>query len=532
MKTAKIPLTVLASLLLFFPAMTRANPAVEAWVQRYNGPGNGDDYANAVAVDSSNNVVVTGYSTGAGGYYYHYATIKYSSVGVPLWTNRYDGPRNLYDEACAVAVDGSNNVVVTGYSTGTGGNYDYATIKYSSAGVPLWTNRYNGPENSDDYARAVAVDGSNNVIVTGYSYSSGGASSFNYVIIKYSSAGMPLWTNRYNGPGYSFSDDRAEAVAVDGDNNVIVTGFSLYDYATIKYSSAGVPLWTNRYAGPANSLDYAYAVAVDGDNNVIVTGSCSDGGDADDYTTVKYSSAGVPLWTNRYDGPASFYDDACAVKVDSDNNVIVTGTSDGSYFGYATIKYSSAGVPLWTNRYNGLLDADAYAVAVDSDNNVIVTGTSSSSGGDTYDYATVAYSSVGMPLWTNRYNGPGNSYDYAMAMAVDHSNNVIVTGSSYGIGGNYDYATIKYSSAGVPLLSITRTAANTVIVSWPAPAEGWVLEYTNTLMGVSGAWPQMPPPYQTNETTIWATFTNMPATDSQFYRLQKPSGWGPFVGAF
>ena len=35
--------------------------------------------------------------------------------------------------------------------------------------MPLWTNRYNGPGNGDDYACAVAVDGSNNVIVTGYS---------------------------------------------------------------------------------------------------------------------------------------------------------------------------------------------------------------------------------------------------------------------------------------------------------------------------------------------------------------------------
>ncbi len=49
-------------------------------------------------------------------------------------------------------------------------HYDYATIKYSSAGVPLWTNRYNGPANREDYAYAVAVDGSNNVIVTGSSY--------------------------------------------------------------------------------------------------------------------------------------------------------------------------------------------------------------------------------------------------------------------------------------------------------------------------------------------------------------------------
>ena len=39
---------------------------------------------------------------------------------MPLWTNRYNGPGNGDDEACAVAVDGSNNVIVTGHSAGSG----------------------------------------------------------------------------------------------------------------------------------------------------------------------------------------------------------------------------------------------------------------------------------------------------------------------------------------------------------------------------------------------------------------------------
>src|ERR1019366_6461219 len=150
-------------IILLLPALTRAETAVQAWVQRYNGPGN---EASAVAVDGSNNVIVTGYSDG-GGYNYDYATIKYSSAGVPLWTNRYNGPGNSDDYGQAVAVDGNGDVIVTGYSYGTASDLDYATIKYSSVGVPLWTNRYNGPGNGADYAVAVAVDGSNNVIVTG-----------------------------------------------------------------------------------------------------------------------------------------------------------------------------------------------------------------------------------------------------------------------------------------------------------------------------------------------------------------------------
>ena len=93
---------------------------------------------SAVAVDGSNNVIVTGYSMAVGSDY-DYATIKYSSAGVPLWTNRYNGPGNGDDQACAVAVDRSGNVIVTGYSTGSGGDYDFATMKYICVPSPVMT---------------------------------------------------------------------------------------------------------------------------------------------------------------------------------------------------------------------------------------------------------------------------------------------------------------------------------------------------------------------------------------------------------
>jgi hypothetical protein len=247
-----------------------------------------------VAVDHSDNVIVTGFSTGSGGSY-DYATVKYPRLGgpMPAWINRYNGPANGNDCASTVAVDGSDNVIVTGYSTGIGSGYDYTTIKYSSDGIPLWTNRYNVPGNGDDYATAMVVDGNNNVIVTGYSR---GGSGYDYATIKYSSAGVPLWTNRYDGPEATLPEG-GPAVAVDGCNNVIVTGYSTgsgggYDYATIKYSSAGVELWTNRYnAGGAS------AVAVDRGGNVIVTGYSTDSGIGYDFATIKYICVPSPVVT-------------------------------------------------------------------------------------------------------------------------------------------------------------------------------------------------------------------------------------------
>jgi len=498
---AVLKLTMAWSMVIFLllPAQTRGETAVQAWVQRYNGPGNGDDQARVVAVDGSNNVIVTGYSASTNGYpsNYDYLTIKYSSAGVPLWTNRYHA-----GVANAVAVDGSNDVIVTGWWYGGGMYNDCLTIKYSSAGLPLWTNCYSGLENGDDQARVVAVDGSNNVIVTGYSASTNAYPyNYDYLTIKYSSAGIPLWTNRYNGPGNT--DDEAIAVAVDGSNNVIVTGHSVgskgnNDYATIQYSSAGVPLWTNRYSGPGNGYNLATAVAVDGRNNVIVTGYSLGSGSHEDYATIQYSSEGVPLWTNRYDGPGNGLDEAAAVVVDGSNNVIVTGYSSGSSssgYDYATVKYSSAGEPLWTNRYNGPASEsdEATSVSVDTRNNVIATGFSFGSG--SYDdYTTIHYSSAGAPLWTNRYNGPGNWADQAVAVAVDHSNNVIVTGLSLGSGGDYDFATIKYVCVPEPVLTALQPTngtfqlrvedvlqPGTLVIEASTNLAGWAPVFTNTI---------------------------------------------------
>jgi len=99
------------------------------------------------------------------------------------WVARYNGPDNSEDRAQDIAVDGSGNVYVTGQSKGSGTGYDYATIKYNTTGKLLWAKRYNGPGNSCDWPWAIAVDGSGNVYVTGDSLGSG--TNYDYATMKY-----------------------------------------------------------------------------------------------------------------------------------------------------------------------------------------------------------------------------------------------------------------------------------------------------------------------------------------------------------
>ena len=90
---------------------------------------------NALVLDSSNNVYVTGSRGG------DYGTIKYNSSGVQQWVKTYNGPGNGGDGASSIAVDNLDNVYVTGSSAGIGTGSDYATIKYSP--TPSILNSFN-----------------------------------------------------------------------------------------------------------------------------------------------------------------------------------------------------------------------------------------------------------------------------------------------------------------------------------------------------------------------------------------------------
>jgi len=253
-------------LLISLPCIALAQ-VTEEWVARYDGAGDGwsGDVASAIAVDNSGNVFVTGRSDGSGTEV-DYATIKYNSAGVEQWVTRYNGPVNGDDKASAIAVDKSGNVYVTGVSVGSGMNVDYTTIKYDSLGAERWVARYNGMGNYADVAYSIAADKSGNVYVTGISY--GGFSNYDYATIKYNSAGVEQWIARYNGPKNSI--DGASSLALDNSGNIYVTGCSTawndsldpnssydFDYATIMYNSAGLEQWVARYNGPGNDDDIA-----------------------------------------------------------------------------------------------------------------------------------------------------------------------------------------------------------------------------------------------------------------------------------
>ncbi|MFQ6031391.1 MAG: SBBP repeat-containing protein [Candidatus Zixiibacteriota bacterium] len=433
-----------------------------AWVRRYNGLGNGEDAAWDIAGDDSGNVYVTGKSYG-GATADDYLTIKYAPDGTELWAQTYNGAGDPPDEARALAVDDSGNVYVAGSS---------GTIKYDAGGNEVWILPWGGVD--------IALDKSNNVYVTG-----GG---LDYVTIKYYPDGETAWVRTYDGPGNG--PDKARSVAIDDSGNVYVTGWSVGsgtydDYATIKYYPNGDTAWVRRYNGAGNWVDWAYDLAVDDSGNVYVTGALNEGGTDQNYGTIKYYPDGVIAWVRKYDGGVNSDDEAVAITMDVSGNVYISGMSVGMGWDYATIKYYPNGDTAWLRRYDGPAnDWDwSYDIAVDDSGNVYVTGFSQGTG-TFWDYTTIRYDPNGDIAWVETYDGPKNSYDAALAIAVDDFGNVYVTGFSEDIGTGRDYATIKYvqtdalrgdangdwviSSADIVYL------INYLFVNGPAPDPLWV----------------------------------------------------------
>jgi WD40 repeat protein len=292
---------------------------------------------------------------------------------------------------------------------------------------------------------------------------SGGSGSGNdYATVAYDAAtGAQLWVQRYDGP--ASGNDGATALAVSPDGSkLLVTGNSPglgsdYDYATVAYDAAtGAQLWVQRYDGPASGVDSAFALGVSPDGaSVFVTGSSPGVGSGNDYATVAYDAAtGAQLWVQRYNGPSSGSDNAFALGVSRDGSkLFVTGARGrgSSSSDYATVAYdASTGAQVWVQRYdgpgNGIDTAVALAVSPDGAK-LFVTGYSSGSGSG-YDYATIAYdAATGARLWVKRYDGPVSGDDVAVAtVGSPDASRLFVTGYSPGLGGDNDYATVAYST--------------------------------------------------------------------------------------
>jgi len=328
----------------------------EIWTNTYDS-GLGSDGSYEVAIDGNGNVISAGYqadTAGTNGY-----AIKYDAAGSEIttesWPIIYDGPlAGASDYFFGVAVDSNNNVIMTGQVNGTTSTPHVAmeVLKYNNAGALLWSKKeyvaaWNG-------GRDVFVDASDNVYVVGNVFQGWGNPAYHdWALWKYDSAGnpqagFPIYYDHGN-PEDPPPLELAFGVAVDDAENIVVVGRvsisgSDYDWHVRKYDSSGTFIWSDTYNGPAGLTDTAYKVAIDSNGDIVVAGYFNKGDSANadyDWLIIKYAkSDGTRLWTRTFESASGRSETAGAVIVDYLDNVYVGGSErDASDNGHWRLEY-------------------------------------------------------------------------------------------------------------------------------------------------------------------------------------------------
>lgn len=433
------------------------------WASRYTSAGNNIDRAIDLARDTSGNVIITG--TSWNGANFDIVTVKYDPAGNELWNRSYNGAGAGYDEGRAIAVDESGNVYVTGVSEGASSNYNAITIMYDPSGNQAWATTYNGSGNGYDEGYDIMADNIGNVYITGGAVTS---NSTDYLTIKYNSAGVQQWASLYNFSGVNV--DEAYAMDMDVSGNVYVTGYSYggagndFDVATIKYNNGGTQQWVHRYNGPGSRFDSGQDIEVSGSGDVFVCGYARAAVGITNYESLllKIDNNGALQWARTYDGPGVDYDRANKLLIQSNGNVVITGRSVGTTStaqDMLLINYNgTSGSTIWTRRYDGgdVQYDEGKDISDDNLGYIYVTGYSYNTGSNN-NYITFKYDSLGTMVWLVKNNGPANNSDQAYSMATDTIGNIYITGLSKGVGTNDDYNTIKYCQ-----LTTTVTSDTTI----------------------------------------------------------------------
>jgi hypothetical protein len=352
------------------------------WVKQIGGAG--EDIGQAVAVDRDGNIVVTGTFTltadfGSGKPFESAGrtdlfVARYSPDGDHLWSRRAGSP--VEDRGYAVAVDSKNNVIVTGYfgeqainlggeNLGSAGQADIFVVKYAATSEHVWSWRIGG--RSDDLGRAIAVDKDDNIVLAGDfnddielggqdRVSSGNA---DVLLAKFTPEGRHLWSKTF---GSSFHDF-AVGLAIDGNGHLIITGgFEVeIDFGgetlegkqnkkevfLAKLTGAGEHLWSRSFGGRDD--DVGSGLAVDAHNDVYMSGwfwrEVDFGGGPlesagqNDIVLAKYAPDGSFVWAKRFGDAGG--DFGRSLAVDGEGAVVMVGTFRGNVsFGGDTLEFS------------------------------------------------------------------------------------------------------------------------------------------------------------------------------------------------
>lgn len=423
----RIWLTVLLVFLCARP--TQADQPSHLWSKMFVGTYY--DYPNDVVVDAWGDIIIAGSFSeipevpgeiNFGGIThwcqgeFDIFVAKFDPDGNYIWSKSFGSDGEEW--ASAVAVDDSGNIILVGYFLGAvnfgGGSlyssgYDVFVAKFSPNGNHIWSKRFGDAAN--DWGKSVAVDASGNIAVSGHFYgtidfgggtltSAGGADIF---IAKFDPDGNHLWSKRFGDAEY----ESGSLVAVGGSGGIVISGVfrggvdfgggvltseGENDIFLAKLAPGGGHIWSQRFGDSNTQQDKD--LAVDGSESVVITGYFEDSidfgggtltsaGEWDVYLA-KFDSSGIHQWSQRFGDSYSDYPDG--LDAGDPGNIVLSGhfthnidfggdvLASAGNFDIFTAGFNSSGDHIWSQRYGDSNGQYADAVATGGAGELVILG--------------------------------------------------------------------------------------------------------------------------------------------------------------
>jgi hypothetical protein len=387
-----------------------------------------------------------------------------------------------YEVVGGVAVDGSGNVLYTGYFQGTvdfgggpltatGMSSDIFLAKYDPTGNYLWAARYGDSQVQE--ASGIAVDAEGNVVITGNNegvldFGNGTplttAGLADIFVAKFDPTGKALWAKDYGDP----TTQSGQSVAVDAQGNIgltgnmqgttnfgpgVLTSAGMDDLFVAKLDPSGNTLWSQRYGDATEQ--FGWFVAFDPSGDVVVTADFQGTIDvgkgplvsagAYDVLLAKLDPNGNAIFGKRWGDSLNQLGDC--VAVDPAGEIVLSGGFQGSIdlgMGAATAadmgakylaKFDPNGNTLWSKTFGDGDPFDWTALALDPKGGVTIVGefvTSIDFGEGpiqakgSYDIFAARFDTGGQVVWGDRYGAEDSQY--AQSVALNTAGDVVMGG--------------------------------------------------------------------------------------------------------
>ena len=334
----------------------------------------------------------------------------------------------------------------------------------SSVGEFVSAKTIGGSKN--DVANAVINTTDGGYVIAGYSQSADNDivdkdnESFDFWIVKFSSADTILWNKTFGGS----NDEQANDIIQTSDGGFAVLGFSEsndadvsenageQDVWLIKLDASGNIVWEQSFGFQGN--DFGTTLIQTNDNGYLITGVIdvtASGGQGNsksskkhaggDVWALKVNAFGETEWRNYYGG--SFTDSPYGIVKTSDNGYIIAASSDsddvdissnkGSY-DFWILKINRLGSIVWEQSFGGSEIDEARGIIATNDGNFIIVGDTRSSdenvstNNGAADLWIIKMSADGVLLWETSYGG--TSFDVARSISKTQDGGFLLSGSS------------------------------------------------------------------------------------------------------